>query len=64
MIYDTENKYIRDYMRVRRGKAYMVGLEAEAEKRCYTIKELVDLLLTTIVNDNLFDAVLGKDEGD
>ncbi len=61
MIYDAENKYIRDYMRRYRGKAYKIGLEAEAEKRCYTITELTDLLLTTIVNDNLFDAVLGKD---
>ncbi len=62
MIYDDYNKYMRDYMRKYRGKPYMIGLEREAEKRSYTIKELVDLLLTTIVNDNLFDAVLGKDD--
>ncbi len=58
MIYDEYNAYIRYYMRRRRGKEYLNGLENEAIKRACTIKELTSILLCIIVRDNLFNAIL------
>jgi len=58
MIYDQENKYIRDYMRKRRGKSYLIKLETEAIKRGYTVKELIKLLLIIITDDDLVKAIL------
>lgn len=52
-------EYSRNYMRKRRDTEYLIELELEAQERGMTTAELVKRLMTVIVADNLFSAVLG-----
>lgn len=55
---DLHNRSTRHANRRKRGRGYLIPLEAEAEKRGLTLHQMKDKILRTVVEEDLLTAVL------